>query len=129
MLDQQVYSITNWGSKVASDSLLFDICGFDDRAPATASYYDFLVRLWMGNTLFNVTASDSPYDLPITIKMVQASRHDSITTIFALQDIQRLYPQLRFKNFIVDGAMNNYPTYDLLKHFVYCFGLKDQIKV
>jgi len=254
MLDQQEYSITNWALKVASDPLLFDICGFDGSAPSVASYYDLMVRFWkadrqihlgrklkvkrftsrpkkklkigeklapkrsgtvkklvdraiagklrsfspeavlqkliarcvvdvsakmgilgdvncfsaafdgstfysgashygvklcdcrskgiyncqcprrysdpdarwgwdsyrvqwfFGNTLFNVTASDSPYDLPIYIKMVQASRHDSITTIFALQEIQRLYPDIQIKSFLADGAMDNYPTYELLKH-------------
>jgi len=223
MLDQQEHSITKWALKVASDPLLFDLCGFDtDYAPAVASYYDLLVRLWMadynsqlrkkaklkcftprpkkklkanqklppkrpgvvkrlvkraikgkinsygpqailqkllarvvvdpsakmgilgnlrnfsvafdgstflsgaspygvkkckcrskriyncncprlfsdpdarwgwdsyrerffyGDTLFNVTASDSPYDLPILIKLVQANRHDSTTTVYAL---------------------------------------------
>lgn len=49
MLDQQEYSITNWAFKAASDSLLFDICGFDGSAPAPASYYDFLVRIWMND--------------------------------------------------------------------------------
>ncbi|MCQ1531841.1 hypothetical protein [Lutispora saccharofermentans] len=255
MLDQQDYSITKWAQKVASDPLLFDICGFFNNAPSAASYYDFLVRLWLGdhkihinrklkvkrfvskpkkklkagqkqppkhsgtvkklvakaingklrnfcpeivlqkliarlvvdtssamgilgnvndlsvafdgstfysgashygvkvcdcksqgiynckcprrfsdpdarwgwdsyreqwffgNTLFNVTVSDSPYDLPIYLKMVQASRHDSITTVFALEDIHKIYPNLRFKSFIADGAMDNYPTYDLLKHY------------
>jgi len=254
MLDQQEYSITKWALKVASDSLLFDICDFADTAPSVASYYDFLVRLWkadrkhhlerklkprrffskprlklrageklppkrsgtvrklvdkairgklknfcpeailqkiiarcvvdtsyqmgilgnnndisvafdgtpfysgashygvkvcncrskgiyncqcprrfsdpdakwgwdsyteqwfFGNTLFNVTASDSPYDLPIYIRMAQASRHDSITAIFALEDICRLYPYMHFGSFIADGAMDNYPTYALLKH-------------
>jgi len=52
---------------------------------------------FFGNTLFNVTVSDSPYDLPISIRMVQASRHDSITTIFALEDIRKLYPYMHFK--------------------------------
>jgi hypothetical protein len=79
----------------------------------------YRVKWFFGNTLFNVTASDSPYDLPIYIKMVQASRHDSITTIFALQDIQKLYPSIQFKSFVADGAMDNYPTYELLK----CLGI------
>ena len=255
MLGKHEYSITNWAKRVASDLLLFDLCGFDGSAPGVASYYDFLIRLWQqdhklhvqrklkvktftrkpkkkyksgekqppkrsntvrklvrraidgklrnfcperilqkllahcvvlksgdmgilgdvdklsiafdgshfpsgashygvkvcnckakgiyncrcprrfsdpdarwgwdsyrerwffGDTLFNVTAADSPYDLPIYIKMVQASRHDSITTVFALEDIHSLYPNLHFKNFIADGAMDNYPTYDLLKHY------------
>ncbi|OAA88835.1 hypothetical protein [Clostridium ljungdahlii] len=77
----------------------------------------YRAQWFFGNTLFNVTASDSPYDLPIYIKMVQASRHDSITTVFALESILNLYPHLHFKNFIADGAMDNYPTYRLLKHY------------
>ena len=72
---------------------------------------------FFGNMLFNVTASDSPYDLPIHIKMVQASRHDSITTIFALLELKELYPSITWKSFLADGAMDNYPTYELLKHF------------
>ena len=74
-------------------------------------------RFFYGDTLFNVAASDSPYDLPILIGLVQANRHDSITTIYALTDIFRLFPDLRFKSFLADGAMDNYPTYELLKHF------------
>ncbi|NMB97165.1 MAG: hypothetical protein GYA02_11245 [Clostridiaceae bacterium] len=74
-------------------------------------------RWFFGDTLFNVTASDSPYDLPLYLRIVQASRHDSVTTVFALRDILKLYPNFTFKNFIADGAMDNYPTYDLLKHY------------
>ena len=49
MLDQQEHSITNWARKVASDPLLFDICGFTDTAPGVASYYDLLVRFWQAD--------------------------------------------------------------------------------
>lgn len=70
--------------------------------------WDSYKEQWFfGNTLFNVTASFSPYVLPIYIKMVQASRHDSVTTVFALEYIHKLYPDLRFKYFIADGAMDN----------------------
>lgn len=74
-------------------------------------------KWFFGDTLFNVTASDSPNDLPIYIRMVQASRHDSVTTVFALRDIHNIYPEFKFKNFIADGAMDNYPTYELLDHY------------
>lgn len=40
---------------------------------------------FFGSTLYGITASDSPYDLPIYLKNVQASRHDGISTIFALE--------------------------------------------
>ena len=72
---------------------------------------------FFGNMLFNVTASDSPYDLPIHIKLVQASRHDSATAIFALLELKELYPLITFKQVVADGAMDNYPFYDLLRHF------------
>jgi len=29
--------------------LLFDICGFKGKAPSSASYYDFLIRLWLAD--------------------------------------------------------------------------------
>ena len=41
MLDQQEHSIRKWAPKIASDSLLFDLCGFDpDHAPAVNMHLD-----------------------------------------------------------------------------------------
>lgn len=82
-------------------------CGWD-------SYRE---QWFFGDILFNVTPSDSPYVLPISIKIVQASHHDSISTVFVLDDIHNIYPYMRFRYFIADGAMNNYPTYELLNHY------------
>lgn len=84
---------------------------------ATWGWDSYRERCFFGDTLFNVTASDSPNDLPIYLKIVQANRHDSVTTIFALRDILEMYPNLKFRDFIADGAMDNYPTYELLKHY------------
>lgn len=55
ILDQQDYSITKWTQKVASDSLLFDICSFDGKTLAVASYYDFLVCLWMADHKIHIS--------------------------------------------------------------------------
>jgi hypothetical protein len=71
---------------------------------------------FFGSTLYCATASDSPYDLPIYLKSVQASRHDSISTIYALEDIQVLYQSFKLDKFIADGAMDNYPTHEYLYH-------------
>ena len=75
------------------------------------SYHE---QYYYGDTLFSTTASDSPYDLPIYLRIAQAQRHDSILTIFALTEVRKLYPDITFKNFLADGAMDNYPTYKLL---------------
>lgn len=75
------------------------------------SYHE---RWFFGSTLFNITASDSSNDLPIYLRMVQANQHNSVTTVFALRDIFNLYSNMKFKNFILDGAMDNYPTYEPL---------------
>lgn len=71
-------------------------------------------KYFFGDTLFSTTASDSPYDLPIYLRIAQATRHDSILTIFALNEVIKLYPDIIFKNFLADGAMDNYSTYRLL---------------
>lgn len=100
MLDQQVYSITKWAQKVASDSLLFDICGFSDKVPSVASYYDFLVRLWMADDKIHIN------------RKLKARR-------FISKPKKKLKAGQKqpLKSFIADGAMDNYPAYDLLKHY------------
>jgi hypothetical protein len=55
--------------------------------------------------------------LPIYLRKAQAQRHDAIITIFALDEVIKLYPNIVFKNFLADGAMDNYPTYKLVDHF------------
>ena len=78
------------------------------------SYHE---EYFYGDTLFSTTASDSPYDLPIYLRIAQATRHDSILTVFALNEVRKMYPNLTFKNFLADGAMDNYPTFKLLQHY------------
>lgn len=78
------------------------------------SYHE---EYYYGDTLFSTTASDSPYDLPIYLRIAQATRHDSILTVFALNEVRKLFPNLVMKNFLADGAMDNYPTYKLLQHY------------
>jgi len=254
MLDQGKHSITEWADIVAKDPLLYDICGFQKRAPVVSSYYDFIDRLWpeskeaerrrkkkvrifqtiprlklkqgqklppkhkrevnklvkrailgtlrifrkeqlmqeffsrlvvdpsaamgllgdtkalsvagdsspyysggnsygvkvcdckakgiyhchcprrysdpdatwgwdsyreryyFGDTLYAFTATGTDHDLPIYLRTVEARRHDSITTIFALQEIQELLPEITIRDAVFDSAMDNYPTYKLCKH-------------
>jgi len=255
MLDQGNHSITEWADKVANDRLLYDLCGFVERAPAASSYYDFIDRLWLsskktaierkreirssqpkprqklkkgkklppkhkgikkklvdkammgklrksrkeeilqqffsrlvvdtsaqlglignpqalslagdgtahysgashygvkvceckskgiydckcprrysdpdatwgwdsyrecyfyGDMNYFLTATEGLYDLPVYIRTVQAKRHDSSTTIFALQEFRELFPNMSIKDVIFDGAMDNLPTYMLCRHW------------
>ena len=77
------------------------------------SYHE---EYFYGDTLFSTAASDSPYDLSIYLRIAQATRHDSILTVFALNELEKMYPNFVIKNFLADGAMDNYPTYKLLQH-------------
>ena len=84
---------------------------------ATWGWDSYREQWFYGDNLFCTTASDSPYDLPIYLRKAQAQRHDSIIAIFSLDEVRKLYPNIRFKNYIADGAMDNYPTYKLLQHY------------
>ncbi len=84
---------------------------------ATWGWDSYRERYFFGSTLYPVTASDSPNDLPIYLRIAQAQRHDSITTVFALNEVRKMFPQFTITDFIADGAMDNYPTYELCKHW------------
>jgi len=53
-------------------------------------------------------------DLPLYLRLVEASRHDSVSALVALAEFRDLYPELTIENFISDSASDNYPTYELL---------------
>lgn len=53
-------------------------------------------------------------DLPLYLRLVEASRHDSVSAVIALAEFRELYPNLTIKNFISDSASDNYATYELL---------------
>jgi len=56
-------------------------------------------------------------DLPVHLKLVQANRHDSIPTFFALAEFRQLNPELHIDTFISDSASDNYGTYEVLRHW------------
>lgn len=80
---------------------------------ATWGWDSYREQYFFGSTLFTLTASDSPNDLPVYLRNAQAQRHDSIITIFALNEVRKMYRDFTITDFIADGAMDNYPTYDL----------------
>jgi hypothetical protein len=54
-------------------------------------------------------------DLPLYLRLVGASRHDSVSAVVALTEFRDLYPGLRIDSFMSDSASDNYATYELLK--------------
>ena len=60
---------------------------------------------------------DLKLDLPLHLRLVQASRHDSVSAVFALAEFKELNPGLRMNTFISDSASDNQATYELLDHW------------
>jgi len=75
------------------------------------SYHECFIY---GHAFYELTASSSPFDLPIFLLLAQAKDHDSATGVKALDRARKLYPELFFASFIGDSAHDNYPTYNLL---------------
>jgi len=50
------------------------------------------------------------------LRLVEASRHDSVSAVVALSEFRKLYPGLTVNTFISDSASDNYATYELLHH-------------
>lgn len=72
-------------------------------------------RWFYGFTLYALSSYNSEYkiDLPVYLRFVEASRHDSITGIVALAEFRELLPQFKISNYVLDSANDNYPTYEL----------------
>ena len=58
--------------------------------------------------------NDLKVDIPLSIRIVEAKRNDSVTAVVALNEFRELYPNLKMDTFIHDAACDNYATYELL---------------
>jgi hypothetical protein len=56
-------------------------------------------------------------DLPIFLRMVQASRHDSVSGIVALAEFRKLHPDWQIDSFCGDSAHDALGMYRLLEHW------------
>lgn len=70
-----------------------------------------------GRSLYELIAPDSPYDLPVFLKMTQAQRHDSVSGVVTLHEARKLYDDYCFNEFSGDSAHDAYPIYRLLDHW------------
>ncbi|GAW32654.1 hypothetical protein JDF658_24190, partial [Carboxydocella sp. JDF658] len=62
----------------------------------------------------SITSANSPNDLPLLLSLVQGSRHDSVTFVFAWAGLLDLYPEFKFTKAILDSAHDVYDIYRLL---------------
>lgn len=62
----------------------------------------------------SVRNSDLKVDLPIYLRLLEASRFDGVSAIVALAEFRVLYPGFVMDRFLGDSAHDNYPTYELL---------------
>jgi hypothetical protein len=72
-----------------------------------------------GYTGYFISTHNKPLklDLPLYLRLVEASRHDSVSAVFALAEFRELCPNIRINTFISDSASDNYATYELLNHW------------
>ena len=71
-------------------------------------------RWFWGDALFSITAADSHNDLPIYLHSAQASRHDGVSSVFAIRNVLNMFPALKLHKFLADGAMDTYAIYQML---------------
>lgn len=102
---------------------------------ASIGWDSHLGQWYYGYTAFFLTSYSTNYkkDLPLSVRLVDAKRHDSLTSMLALQDFQEIYPDLTIETFLADSAMDAYPIYSFLNerniHAVIDLGRVKKIKV
>jgi len=81
--------------------------------------WDSHEKTWFyGYTAFFLSTYSTVHkkDLPLTVRLVDAKRHDSLTSMLALTEFKELYPDFTIETFIGDSAMDCGPMYTLLQH-------------
>lgn len=83
---------------------------------ASYGWDSYREQYYYGRSLYQFTAADSPYDLPIYLNLFYAERHDSACFVPALFEMMHLYPEFRFAECILDSAHDAMAIYSVLKH-------------
>lgn len=74
-------------------------------------------KYYYGRNLFMVSASESPYDLPIYPRLYRASKHDSVLLVSTYHELLHWYPEWRFGESILDSAFDAFPIYEMLEQY------------
>lgn len=76
-----------------------------------------LDKYYFGYTLFQLSCYNNQLrtNLPLLLRFTSARRHDSVSFLVAFHELGKHMPALSIENMCLDSAMDNYPTYRLLK--------------
>lgn len=76
-----------------------------------------LDSFYFGYTLFQLSYHNPVLhaDIPLLLRFTSARRHDSVSFLVAFHELEKHMPGLSIKNMCLDSAMDNLPTYRLLK--------------
>jgi hypothetical protein len=77
-------------------------------------------RSFFGYTMYALSTHNTALklDLPLYLRFVDASQFDGVSLIQAFAHARHIYQGfLDFNALLADSAHDNYPTYDLLRHF------------
>ncbi|MGB9663277.1 MAG: hypothetical protein ACPL5F_14940, partial [Moorellaceae bacterium] len=91
-------------------------CSCPRRYPdpdATWGWDSYRNSYFYGYTLYELTAADSPYELPLFVTLAQARRHDSVLGVVALAEFRELFPYLKVAKALWDAAHDVYDFYHL----------------
>lgn len=76
-----------------------------------------LEKYYYGYTLFHLSCHNNELhtDVPLLLRFTSARRHDSVNFLAAFHELEKHMPGLSIQNMCLDSAMDNLPTYRLLK--------------
>ena len=80
---------------------------------ATWGWDSYREVYYYGYSLYELTAADSPYELPVFISLAQACRHDAVLGVVALAQFKELFPHLGVAKAVWDAAHDAYDFYRL----------------
>lgn len=85
---------------------------------ATWGWDSDLDKYYYGYTLFQLSCHNSSLhtDIPLLFRFTSAKRHDSVCFLVAFHEMEKHMSGLSVENMCLDSAMDNYPTYNLLKN-------------
>ena len=77
-----------------------------------------LDKYYFGYTLFQLSCYNPELraDIPLLLRFTSARRHDSVNFLVAFHELEKHMPTVSITNICLDSAMDNYPTYRLLKN-------------